>query len=889
MNCRRVVHLLSNHLEGRLPVHTAGRVASHLAACPVCRRMRDDLVAAGAELRALPEPSAPPDVERRAVARWLGEQTSASRGGRLPLPSRPERRDGLGLLALAVACLLIAVGLVRWDRSRVPIGRTLAVATSPRTDRNVAISHPAPQPVTRDRETRAATRHAMPSRLLDEPRSSSVRPRARGTQVRPSTASNTVSVHRRPAAASRPWAARSWDGAPSPSVAERIEAGVRRSMHVQDDFVQIPFPRLVSASDRSLAAAVESYRREAAVVDTRLAQEVTVQQKATALSDLCAVLRADTGIQLTAGPSVADEKVTLLCRKMTLRDVMRQLSRPFGYIWLRSGRASSRGEGAERTGYRYELVQDLRSQLLEEELRNRDRNAALLALDGEVERYRKYLHLSPDEALAKARTASPEEKKLLEQLATTGWGAAQMYFRLSPDDMAGLRAGRALIYGRNLPPDPLGRPYFAGKRTADGMDLILRTLPPDIARGTLQGLRDWRVRDGRPVVGKDAENSGGVPPASSPDAQPAVILRLHQDEMGQYSLDASSGLALSPDAKRYLLYGGDAFAVGVSPAVARPENRLANAALAHDTALQPRVTVQPRASCGLAADGPLDRIWPNPGPRVTMADILEEIHRATGLSIVADYYTRLYPPADVSVRNVHLFDALNQVADATRTRWSKESSWLRFRSTGFYNNRLKEVPNRLLNRWAALRKHQGASMLDDLIEMSQLSDAQLDSREMGEGAWRCFGLEEWSLANHPRLRYHLRYLGTLSPSQRQAAQSAGGLPFARMSLEQQQGFLDLAVDKDDPQKLQLGDLGSATLRVVYMLPGEFQWVRPEARVLPPGESASPPVRERTQEAALAAARRLDPRADATQIVRTDLNLVFLYTVNEMTKREVAFR
>src|SRR5262249_42565562 len=153
--------------------------------------------------------------------------------------------------------------------------------------------------------------------------------------------------------------------------------------------------------------------------DSRLAREVTLQQKATALSDLCDSLRSETGIPLAAGQSVADEKVTLFCRKQPLRDVMRQLSRPFGYTWLRSGKT---GE------YKYELVQDLRSQLLEEELRNRDRNEALLALDREMERFRPYLGLTPDEARARSKTAKPEEKRLLDKLSGYAWGGIQMYF-----------------------------------------------------------------------------------------------------------------------------------------------------------------------------------------------------------------------------------------------------------------------------------------------------------------------------------------------------------------------------------------------------------------------------------------------------------------------------
>src|SRR5436305_3383720 len=105
--------------------------------------------------------------------------------------------------------------------------------------------------------------------------------------------------------------------------------------------------------------------------------------------------------------------MTLFCEKLPLREVMRQLSRPFGYTWLRSGNPGM---------YRYELVQDLRSQLLEEELRNRDRNAALIALDQEIQPYRPYLDLSPDEALERAKSAGPAEKKLLENISGYGWG-----------------------------------------------------------------------------------------------------------------------------------------------------------------------------------------------------------------------------------------------------------------------------------------------------------------------------------------------------------------------------------------------------------------------------------------------------------------------------------
>src|SRR5262249_7528537 len=75
-----------------------------------------------------------------------------------------------------------------------------------------------------------------------------------------------------------------------------------------DDFVTAPLPCMATlgpTADQTATEALESYQREVAIVDARLAREVTVQQKATALSDLCEQLRNDIGIRLTAGSSVA--------------------------------------------------------------------------------------------------------------------------------------------------------------------------------------------------------------------------------------------------------------------------------------------------------------------------------------------------------------------------------------------------------------------------------------------------------------------------------------------------------------------------------------------------------------------------------------------------------
>jgi hypothetical protein len=363
-----------------------------------------------------------------------------------------------------------------------------------------------------------------------------------------------------------------------------------------DDFVTVPFPLIAaagSAGDRSAADALAGYRREVAVVDARLARRVTLAVKATALSDLCERLRGDTGIQLLAGQSVADEKVTLFCKEMSLREIMRQLSRPFGYTWVRSGRSEE---------YRYELMQDLRSQLLEEELRNRERNEALIALDREIERYRPYLGLSPDEALARAKTGArgglsreqPADKTLLQNLAGPGWGPLQIYFRLSRNDQAALRSGEKLKFSAEPKPGE-------------------QSLPADVARGVLQSLRDVRLLrydDGFRISRGDTNEQGGLLPSAASEARAVVTLEVSQSELGQFTLAGNSGVFTHTPLPRNsgILTSDGPLATGTNTTALQPESEPARSRLAQDPSLRARVTIQPQPSCGVD-------LSPSPSPK----------------------------------------------------------------------------------------------------------------------------------------------------------------------------------------------------------------------------------------------------------------------------------
>ena len=132
--------------------------------------------------------------------------------------------------------------------------------------------------------------------------------------------------------------------------------------------------------------------------------------------------------------------------------------------------------------------------------------------------------------------------------------------------------------------------------------------------------------------------------------------------------------------------------------------------------------------------------------------------------------------------------------------------------------------------------------------------------------------------------------------QRQAALTSSGFPFAQLSLAQQQQLLAHLGKRLEWAHIQsLEQLSGAAVRVEYTQPGGFRWLIPKT-VRRAGEYGPPsrldvlrggmfglsPVRVRTREAALQAARRIDPGADASQIAPTELALGIVFMLTDPT-------
>ncbi len=135
----------------------------------------------------------------------------------------------------------------------------------------------------------------------------------------------------------------------------------------ESEFIVVPVPQVASSGNAGVA--LNAYESERQIVDMRLQKRVALGEKGISFADLCAKLTQETGVTFTAGRSVADDKITVFCGARTLRDLMRQVNRIFGYVWERNGTDPD---------FRYRLVQPISGQVAEEEKRNKEKVSSMV-------------------------------------------------------------------------------------------------------------------------------------------------------------------------------------------------------------------------------------------------------------------------------------------------------------------------------------------------------------------------------------------------------------------------------------------------------------------------------------------------------------------------------
>ncbi|WP_395145926.1 hypothetical protein [Armatimonas sp.] len=538
---------------------------------------------------------------------------------------------------------------------------------------------------------------------------------------------------------------------PDTELRQREEA-LRRSVAGGDSFITVALPS-IAATDKGVITALEAAQKEQAIVDARLVRTMTLAVKAQPFSQLCEQLTKETGIAFTANPRVADDEVTLYCTARPLREIMRQLAKHFGFEWRRTG---------QEPQFSYEITQSLSRQLLEESLRQKDRDAMLTKIEEGIKNLQRLSELSPEQR--KARREQLQEKiskdpTTFDEWLKLGWldqGADTLLTRfqqLSPDALGKIRSGE--VYEWDLMPDGMLSPELKRQADAAFQDPItgkssLRE-PMTSLKGTLQL---EKKQDAWTLRGYFQSNAGGIglPLAFAPTPTNAVI-----------------------------------------------DNAARNKALAQDPALQKLVSLNIAASCMLKRHSFPEFDSFEEGPRIIAADALEALHKATGQDIIGDQFLRLSAP--VAVEKKSIFAALCTVGDSLRLHWGKSEGWLTFRTPDYYAARPLEIPQRLRERWAEGKRKNGSLSIHELAEMGSLPVAALDSARVAQSLIARYNLNEWPIVRAEQARPHWSLLSQLTAGQRDAAISEAGLAYSALRPKLRAAFealLQLPAERPNP-------------------------------------------------------------------------------------------
>ena len=323
-------------------------------------------------------------------------------------------------------------------------------------------------------------------------------------------------------------------------------------------------PRIAGAGDdsqqkRQEAAALREYNRRMAVVDTRLFRKVTLAEKGESIATICARLKTQTGVKIDGLRDVQDEKLTVLVENTPARDVMRAIARLLGYVWLRDG---AEGE------FSYRLAQPMRSRLAEEEMRSQDENAALLALDEEMERKQAEgnrldskiatLRAMPEprsndeKAERKSRIAALEAAKAQRKPAPM----VALYEQLTPADRVALRSGAEIALDPDDPqPD--------------------RRVAPELQIQICAGFPDVYIND-KSDNWLSFDSDKGVPYSKFSGTRVGVSYAISRSELGQLTLEGTPHFSLwlpKIGKSRLGMYGESpqVLASGKNPSSAKPE------------------------------------------------------------------------------------------------------------------------------------------------------------------------------------------------------------------------------------------------------------------------------------------------------------------------------
>ena len=524
-----------------------------------------------------------------------------------------------------------------------------------------------------------------------------------------------------------------------------------------------------------------------ASLDSRLSQKFTFGVKNLPFTDFCKQLGAKSEVSFAADQYVADDKITLFCTDRPIADILQQIAILFDFTWERTGSAPA---------YRYLLTQSREARLKEAALRARENDSGLALLDKEMEQYRPYLGLTIGQLDNLIASSTGVEKERARYFRNVQMSPATVFLTLAPAGREALSKGTTLMFSSQS----------AGPQA----------LPSNLT----QALSAYWLSEStyqHSTNGKEDTQEYREAIRKASDANWIVRITLARKSAGRFTFEFHTGFSV-PSLNIYnqdMFSGGQALRPAVDAAL---DNARLNAALAPLAEMRKPITID------LMPSGTVDpALWHTAqmttGPIVTAADIETAIHIATGADVIADSFAGAYPPGMLNAHETPLFDVMCRDSDRMHLQWSKQDGFLRFRNVRYYQQRLSEVPDRLLTRWATARAARGALSGPEVAEIAALSDAQLDSDAVAAVAIAYYGLKEWALVVKPDLRPHWQLLGAIPQAQRNSAFMPQGLPFSQVPMKLERRFQDLAWGSPTAvDSANYRDRIRANLRVEYTMP-----------------------------------------------------------------------
>ena len=440
--------------------------------------------------------------------------------------------------------------------------------------------------------------------------------------------------------------------------------------------------------------------------DLRCAQKVTYEAKRKTALAILDDLSEVTGVTLKAGYNnqdwqVRDRRMNIFAKDIPMNELMNSIARVMKFKWSRSG---------EKDVWTYRLYEDKQA-LMEAEKRaaleeERQKQIQAEKIDKILAGLDSIANLSRAD-LAKIRDENP----YLYLVATTGMGTPLKQFLNEAPDVK-----NALISGSEL---NLSADYLSPAAQASMGQLIQqtsklegmmsgrdKTLPSDfesnLGQISIQINRSKRMMQSNPMgnfllgdINLSYPGHSNDIPILDPDSKIAKLTA----KMLIKSIEENKSLEDLP--KEISLD----FMQAVASDIKSIDSGEAVVEHPDDPGLHVKVKLKPTGTY--------------------LEDIEGALAEASKLPVISDSFGKTRGMG-YSDKEVELRDALDDITGKYRYNWEKQFQAIEFRDRDWYKKKLAMVPEAWLEKWRQTFKKTGTLELDDLAEISSLTDEQLN-------------------------------------------------------------------------------------------------------------------------------------------------------------------